>query len=33
MEVFLPYAYDMQNDQTFFQKMKGNGFKQLSEGK
>lgn len=33
MEVFLPYAYDMKNDQTFFQKMKDSGFKQLGEGK
>lgn len=32
MEVFLPYAYDMQNDQTFFQKLKDTGFKQLTQG-
>lgn len=32
MEVFLPYAYDMQNDQTFFQKLKDSGFKQLAQG-
>lgn len=30
MEVFLPYAYDMQNDQTFFEKIKESGFKQLT---
>lgn len=33
MEVFLPYAYDVRNDQTFFQKMKVTGFKQLGSGK
>lgn len=33
MEVFMPYCYDVRNDQTFFEKMKGNGFLQLTEGK
>lgn len=31
IEVFLPYAYDLQNNQTFFEKIKENGFKQLAE--
>lgn len=31
LEVFLPYAYDIQNEQTFFEKLKGNGFKQLGQ--
>lgn len=30
MEVFLPYAYDPAKDETFFQKLKGNNFKQLA---
>lgn len=30
MQVFLPYAYDGKNDQTFFEKLKGSGFKQLA---
>ncbi len=33
MEVFLPYAYDPQRDQTFFQRLKETGFKQLAAGK
>lgn len=31
LQIFLPYAYDGTNDQTFFEKLKGNGFKQLSQ--
>ena len=31
MEVFLPYAYDVQNNQTFFEKMKTNEYKLLGE--
>jgi len=31
LEVFLPYAYDYQSEQTFFEKLKGNGFKQLNQ--
>jgi len=30
MQVFLPYAYDGKKDQTFFEKLKVNNFKQLS---
>jgi len=33
MEVFLPYAYDPQNDQTFFEKLKSGQFKLLGSGK
>ena len=33
LEVFLTRAYDLQNDQTFFEKIKANDFKQLTEGK
>jgi len=29
VEIFLPYAYDIQNDQTFYEKLKDSGFKQL----
>lgn len=32
MSVFLPDAYDIENNQTFFQKLKAGGFKQLSNG-
>lgn len=31
IEVFLPYAYDVNKNQTYFEKLKGNGFKQLAE--
>ncbi len=31
LEVFLPYAYDMKNDKTFFEKIKAEGFKLLGE--
>jgi antitoxin component of RelBE/YafQ-DinJ toxin-antitoxin module len=31
LEVFLPYAYDYKNEQTFFEKAKGTGFKQLTQ--
>lgn len=30
MEIFLTRAYDMKNDQTFFEIVKKNGFKQLN---
>lgn len=30
IEVFLPYVYDPAKDETFFQKLKGNNFKQLT---
>jgi hypothetical protein len=30
MQIFLPYAYDGKNNQTLFEKLKGNGFKLLS---
>lgn len=30
MEVFLPYAYDPAKDETFYQKLKNNNFKQLT---
>jgi hypothetical protein len=33
IQVFLPYAWDPAKEQTFFDRMKGNGFKQLSAGK
>lgn len=33
MEVFLPYVYNPATDQTFFQQLKGNQFKQLTSGK
>lgn len=29
LQVFLPYAYDSKKDETFFERLKGNGFKQL----
>jgi hypothetical protein len=32
IEVFLPYAYDMEKQQTFFERVKGNGFKMLTAG-
>ena len=32
MQIFLPYAYDGINNETFFEKLKGNGFKQLTQG-
>jgi len=31
LEVFLPYAYDFKNEQTYFEMMKANNFKQLTE--
>lgn len=31
LEVFLPYVYDMNKQETFFEKMKGNGFLQLTQ--
>ena len=31
VEVFLPYVYNIENDQTFFEKLKGTGFKQLAK--
>jgi len=30
IQVFLPYHFDQRTQQTFFEKIKGNGFKQLS---
>jgi hypothetical protein len=32
VQVFLPYCYDPKNDVTLFQKMRENGFKQLTDG-
>jgi len=32
IEVFLPYVYDMQNDQTLFQKLEASKFKMLKSG-
>lgn len=31
LEVFLPFVYDVAKRQTFFEKMKGNGYLQLTE--
>ncbi len=33
IEVFLPYAWDARKDQTYFEKMKANNFKQLEPAK
>jgi len=33
LQVFLPYCYDPSTDQTFYEKMKTNNFKQLTAGK
>jgi hypothetical protein len=33
LEVFLPYAYDPQNDTTFYHRLKENNFKALLPGK
>jgi len=33
VEMFLPYAYDMQNDSTFYEMIRDSGFKQLTQGK
>lgn len=33
LEVFLPYTYNPRSDKTLFETYKGNGFKQLTEGK
>lgn len=30
LEVFLPYCYDPNSDKTFFERIRGNGFKQLT---
>lgn len=30
MEVFMPYVYSLKDGQTFFEQLKGNGFKQLT---
>lgn len=30
IEIFLPYVFDPQKQETFFQRLKGSGFKQLS---
>jgi hypothetical protein len=32
LQVFLPYVYDPNTDETFYQKLKGGGFKQLTNG-
>lgn len=32
IEIFLPYAYDGNTDQTFFEKLKESNFKLLSDG-
>ena len=31
IEVFMPYIYDVKNEQTFFEKMKNNGFTLLED--
>ena len=31
LEVFMPYIYDHQKEQTFFEKMKGSGFAMLED--
>lgn len=31
LEVFLPYAYDVRKEQTYFEKMKENNFKMLTQ--
>lgn len=33
IEVFLPYVYNFQTDQTFYERLEQGGFKQLSSGK
>ena len=33
LEIFLPYLYDHQNDQTFYTKLKEGGFKQLQSAR
>jgi hypothetical protein len=33
IQVFLPYTYNPKNGQTFFERLKDGGFKQLSMGK
>jgi hypothetical protein len=33
MQVFLPYAYDGKTEQTYFEKLKEGGFKQLTSGR
>jgi hypothetical protein len=33
VEMFLPYAYDIQNDSTFYEMIRDSGFKQLTQGK
>lgn len=30
IQIFLPYAFDPQTEETFFEKLKGGGFKQLT---
>jgi hypothetical protein len=32
LEVFLPYVYDPAKEQTFFERIKENGYKMLPEG-
>lgn len=31
LQVFLPYVYDVQKDETFYQKLQGNNFKLLNQ--
>lgn len=33
VEVFLPYVYDPAKQETFFERLKGSGFKMLTDGK
>ena len=32
LQIFLPYVYDPMKDETFYERLKGNNFKQLTNG-
>jgi hypothetical protein len=32
LQIFLPYVYDPMTDETFYERLKGNNFKQLTNG-